>query len=72
MADIQIMVWTMQTDWFSCQVCDSVTLALSFFNTQSSPSRRIVFTFSFCSAVCEHSVLEERGGAGAGTDGHKF
>ena len=25
-ADIQIIVGTAQTDWFSCQVCDSVTL----------------------------------------------
>ena len=24
--DIQITVGTAQTDWFSCQVCDSVTL----------------------------------------------
>ena len=26
-ADIQITVGTAQTNWFSCQVCDSVTLS---------------------------------------------
>ena len=26
-ADIQIMVGTVQMNWFSCQVCDSVTLS---------------------------------------------
>ena len=26
-ADIQITMGTLQMDWFSCQVCDSVTLS---------------------------------------------
>ena len=56
-ADIQIIVGN--TDWFSCQVCDSVTL--SFFDTQSSPFmpkfHRIVFhSDGFECHLCERGA----------------
>ena len=62
-ADIQITVGTVQTDWFSCQVCDSVTLH-EFLDTQSLPHmpkfHRTVRSLSFRSAAFER-LFRDRG-----------
>ena len=65
-ADIQITVGTVWTDWFSCQICNSITL-----NFLTS----FLFSFipKFHTIVCVHSAafkpLGQRGVAclGAGT-----
>ena len=66
-ADIQIMVGTLWTDWFSCQVGDSITL--NFLTSFLSSS----FIPKFHTIVCVRSAafkpLGQKGGAclGAGT-----
>ena len=49
-ADTQITVGTVQTDWFSCQVCDSVTLSFLTHGLchicQSFIEQSVVFPFA--------------------------
>ena len=79
-ADIQIMVGTVQTDWFSCQVCDSVTRVfwhiVFAIHTISFMEQSVVFPFTLLPSSIvfgreERSFFWGRH-LGAGVDGCKF